>query len=267
MSVENNVPRAVDGILSFISYLDQHGASEWSLRAVAAFAAAVFLAVRSLIGKPGNVEWHALIHAAVSALGAVMCLCLDIYAAESMTGTPEPIRSIRCEGPLTSLHSIVPAITLGYSVSDMLDGLHLGKDFLMHGGAVAIVFSVVCELGLSHHITPMLLMEISTIPLQFVGATFLSSTQKIVVQLQFVLSFFLVRISLVPYLWFKWIQAFLEEEEKNESGMCFPHFFIYVVVFAGIFFHGLNFYWFVKIIKKVRRKLGQKESMDDSKYD
>jgi hypothetical protein len=51
----------------------------------------------------------------------------------------EPFASLqKCLGPLTSLHRIIPAITQGYAVCDIVNGIHLlskglGPEFLAHG--------------------------------------------------------------------------------------------------------------------------------------
>ena len=43
-----------------------------------------------------------------------------------------------CTGPLTSLHRIIPAITQGYALCDIINGFHListglGPEHLAHG--------------------------------------------------------------------------------------------------------------------------------------
>jgi hypothetical protein len=53
-------------------------------------------------------------------------------SSEALTGTAEPLRSILCHGPLTSLHRIVPAITMGYGVFDIIEGLSHGLDFVSY---------------------------------------------------------------------------------------------------------------------------------------
>lgn len=62
--------------------------------------------------------------------------------------------------PLTSLHRILPAITMGYSVFDMLDGFHLRLDFLLHGGATFLVMALFVQNDVPHLVTSMLLMEV-----------------------------------------------------------------------------------------------------------
>jgi len=51
----------------------------------------------------------------------------------------EPTGSLQeCAGPLTSLHRIIPAITQGYALCDIMQGFHLlstglGPEFIAHG--------------------------------------------------------------------------------------------------------------------------------------
>jgi hypothetical protein len=97
-------------ILRFISLIDRLGAQDWSLRAVGAVSFVTLCIARK---KRGGIDWYALLHAGVTAVGSLMCTHLDLFAAESLTGTPEPTRSCMCKPALTSLHRILPAVTMG----------------------------------------------------------------------------------------------------------------------------------------------------------
>lgn len=91
-----------------------------------------------------------------------MCVYLDYSAATDIRGFPEPQGStLHCLGPLTSLHRILPSITLGYAICDIINGFTLGKDALAHGFATFMVMSLFIGHGASHIMTPMLLMEVS----------------------------------------------------------------------------------------------------------
>ena len=83
--------------------------------------------------------------------------------------------------------------------------------------------------------------QVSTIPLQFVGASFLPPAAKLIVQVTFSLLFFIIRIILVPIIWMRWISAFYQLEQRGNV-TCFPHYFIYLVWIFGVLFHGLNLY-------------------------
>mmetsp|Transcript_2000 Transcript_2000/g.4249 ORF Transcript_2000/g.4249 Transcript_2000/m.4249 type:complete len:298 (-) Transcript_2000:106-999(-) len=264
-------------ILRFISVLDDYGASTWNLRAVA-FISAICLYGTYKVGrtgpggaKLGNVCWEGLLHAIISGVGAAICVYLNEFAAEEISGVSEPLRSIRCDGeagaggggPLTSLHRILPAITLGYGMCDILEGLDLGRDFLLHATALVLVMGTVCELGVSHTVTPMLIMELSSIWLNLVSASFISEAASVSFQALFALTFFVVRILIVPYIWLEWVITLLNED-RDGNDLCFPRYFIYLVLVFGVIFNGLNFYWMYKIIRKVRRKITGVEKMAEA---
>ena len=152
-------------ILLFISLIDDWGGRTVSLFAVGAVTFALLLIVRVVAGKYRGVDWYALLHALVSGIGSLMATYLEVYASERLTGIPEPLRSCQCQGPLTSLHRLLPAITMGYATFDFLDGLTLGLDFMLHGAATLLVMSVYVFANAPQVVTPMLLMEVSTINL------------------------------------------------------------------------------------------------------
>ena len=152
-------------ILSFIAKLDEWGAATVDLRLLGVVTFFVLLLVRVTMGKHRGVDWYALLHALVTGLGSLMTTYLDVFAAEALTGIAEPLRSSQCHPPLTSLHRMLPAITMGYSSFDFLDGLTLGLEFALHGAATLFVMTVYVLLHAAHIITPMLVMEVSTINL------------------------------------------------------------------------------------------------------
>ncbi len=264
--------------LSLIGVLDSYGAKTWNLRAVAAASAVVLYATYRLgrsggksssNAKVGGVCWEGLLHATLSGVGSAICVYLNHFAAVDISGESEPLRSIRCDGddasslPLTSLHRILPAITLGYGLCDILEGLDLGRDFLLHATALVIVMGTCCEMGYSHTVTPMLLMEISSIFLNLSSATFISETTSVVFQLLFASSFFVIRIWIVPYIWLEWVWTLVREEREGRA-ICFHWSFKYFTIFFGFIFNGLNFYWMYKIIRKIKRKLSGKEKMAEA---
>lgn len=152
-------------ILSLISQLDDWGARTVSLLGVGAVTFVVLLTIRVSMGKYRGVDWYALLHALVSGIGALLATYLDIFASETLTGIPEPLRSCQCHGPLTSLHRVLPAVTMGYATFDFFDGLTLGIDFAMHGAATLLVMVIYVGANAPQLVTPMLLMEVSTINL------------------------------------------------------------------------------------------------------
>lgn len=247
---------------------------KWNYRLIALLCGILWYAIYRIAGNKYGIHWYALMHSIISSFFAVICIYLDIFAAENISGTSEPLRTIRCEGPLTPLHSFLPTITLGYAFSDILYGLSSSgsSDVLIHGVGMGSVLIIVCELGIQHTITPMILMELSSIPLNLYEAYFLSPNAKVVVLILFAILFALIRVLFVPYMWIRFLWTFYEEIFKGKSkdavavgderdGVitdgCFPDNFIYIILTFGLLFHGLNFFWFGKIIKKIYRRINR----------
>ena len=117
-------------LLQWIDELDRYGARTWNFAHVVVLTALILGAIRVGIKKQWNVDWYSVLHAAVTGYGSAVCVYLSVFAAEQLTGSKEPLRSIQCQGPLTSLHRLLPAITAGYGLFDIIEGLHLGMDFV-----------------------------------------------------------------------------------------------------------------------------------------
>ena len=240
--------------LSWIQILDDYGAQTWNLRLVGLTACGVFLCIRLLLAKKAGVDWYAFTHALVSASGAIVCVYLDHFASEIITGTPEPLRSCEfCAVPLTSLHRILPAITMGYSLFDLLDGFTLGVDFILHGAATLAVMIYFCETS-PQIVVPYLLMEVSTPFLTVIRAEFFNDLVAALNLALFAGMFFLCRIVLTPYLWYELMKVMYRVHQTDTFRACFPRGFAVFSVVLGIFFHCLNSFWFYKIVRKAVRK-------------
>jgi hypothetical protein len=242
-------------LLRGISYLDHWGAWTWSLRNVAITTAIVLGCVRLVLKKYRGIDWYAFIHAVVSASGSLACLYLDFASSQQLTGIPEPLRSLQCHGPLTSLHRILPAITMGYSIFDFFDGLTISIDFVIHGAVTFSVMAFFIKLQAPHIMAPMLFMEGSTIFLTVVKADFFPNVIVMLNQACFVVAFFLCRIVVVPYFWYHLMIEMYQQRNDIRFQQCFPSYFTYACFFFGMFYNILNTYWFFKIVRKARRKI------------
>jgi hypothetical protein len=80
----------------------------------------------------------------------------------------------------------------------------------------------------------------------------------------FVLTFFVFRIFLCPYLWWEIYKTTWEHHDNPSSQACLPWHFTYVAFLFGMFYNCLNAFWAYKIILKVIRKLTGKEKVKDS---
>lgn len=152
-----------------------------------------------------------------------------------------------------------------------------------------------CEVGVPEIIVPMLMMEvsqevgsqgfifknnvvqlaqwplfllasfvqISTINLCLMRATFLNDHLVTINIICFVVSFFIFRIILCPYLWWGIFSTTWEHRNNPTSQACLPWHFKYVVFVFGMFFNCLNAFWFYKIIRKFHRKLTGREAIKE----
>ena len=233
-------------------------------RIIASSSAIFWTAVRLLLGKTGSVDWYAVLHAVITAIGSILCIYFDLHASEiDPKGTPEPLRSIRCASALTVLHTLLPIVSLGYAVHDLVDGIYLKRaDFFAHGLFLMVCLVIVCEMGAPHLVVAGLVMELSTLPLNLLKVQWSRPSYMLANATVLVLTFFLGRIVAFPWLWARWIDTFREEHAKGEP-MCYPSHFIYIVVAFGSVFHVLNFYWFALIVRGIWRKLhGKKPRLD-----
>ena len=121
-------------LLSFVqSFDDLTGAPKWaqSSRLVGLATAAVLFVVHTIIGKKYGINWNSFVHASVVGSMSAVAVWINVYAAESLTGTSEPLGQVLCQGPLTTFHSIVPAVTMGYGFFDIAEGMRIAKtDFV-----------------------------------------------------------------------------------------------------------------------------------------
>lgn len=120
--------------LGLIQYCDDlTGAESWAKSSVKIgfFTVIALTIVHKILGRKMEVNWPSFVHAVFVGLMSFVASWLNIFAAEALTGTPEPLGGVLCRGPLTTWHSIVPAITMGYGIFDLQEGIRLGKtDFV-----------------------------------------------------------------------------------------------------------------------------------------
>ena len=241
--------------LSAISVLDEHGAWTWNLLHVGMVTFLALGSVRITMGHWHGVDWYAFLHAIVSTLGSFVALFLDYSASEKLTGMQEPLRSVLCHGPLTSLHRILPAITMGYSIFDIIDGLALSPDFLFHGCITFIVMAVFVHVDAPHMIAPFLFMELSTPFLNLMRADFLSPDAAVINQACFTLGFFISRLVVVPRFWADLVYHMWQNRTEPDFTNCYPGWLLPFTFVFGMFFNILNVYWFRKIVRKAIRRI------------
>lgn len=235
---------------------DNNGANEWSPYGVAAVSCSFFWAIKMTMKKWRNVEWYGFAHSFVTGMGALVVLYLDLFAAEELNGIGEPLAAATCHEPLTSLHKVIPAITMGFAILDILDGLSIGIDFLLHGMATFSVMAFFISHDKPQIVAPFLLMEVSTIFLSFIRMD-LPDRWVILVQAIFTSLFFISRIVIMPMVHFRVTRDMFLAPGSD----CHPPYMKYGVLLFGLFFDCLNCFWFYKIMGKVRRKFLGKEKL------
>ena len=119
-------------LVSTIHWIDNSfGTHEWTTRQVALVSLISLGLIKALTQEKYGVKWYIVWFAIVSGYLSLICVCLNVFAATELTGTSEPLRSILCQGPLTSLHRHVPAMTVGFGVFDLIEGYTHGTvDFV-----------------------------------------------------------------------------------------------------------------------------------------
>jgi hypothetical protein len=138
------------------------------------------------------------------------------------------------------LHRIIPAITQGYAICDIINGFRLGPEFLAHGIATFSVAAIFNENNASHILTPMLIMEISTVVLAILRANFFTPTMQLITQASFALSFFVCRILISPVVYYNiCLHMFTKSKEMGE---CFHDIIFYSTIIFGLFFQCLNLF-------------------------
>ena len=123
---------------------------------------------------------------------------------------------------------------------DIINGFRLGPAFLAHGVATFSVMSIFNENDASHIITPMLIMEISTIVLAVLRANFFTPLMQLLTQASFAILFFISRIIISPRVHFEICS--LMNSNLGEMENCMPKLIFYMSVLFGLFFHGLNLF-------------------------
>lgn len=257
-------------ILEYAKTIDAYYDENTSYKTVALIAAIFFLTLRlSPLKRKHDFDLDGFVHAFITGIGSAMCVYLDYFVAEELSGTSEPLGMMRCQKPLTNLHMILPAITLGYSICDIINGLtmNLPKEFLAHGVVTFAASALYCENQMQQFATHMLVMELSTILLTLCKVEIFGPLTQGIIQLSFALMFFLCRVLAAPYIWFQIISTYYKESLINNGEFCFASYMICMNFITGLFFHCLNSYWFYKIVRKIQKNLFGNMEIQDTKVE
>lgn len=135
---------------------------------------------------------------------------------------------------------LVPIITCTYGIFDIFHAYRCKKgfDFIFHGIYVLLSALVAIRYKILHWAYPELLLETSSIFLTFFKCGSWA-------RLLFVLTFFVYRMIIFPYVCFRLIENMDITWDFNPSCLKFKFLLI-------VFIHCLNLFWFQKIAKKIK---------------
>ena len=150
---------------------------------------------------------------------------------------------LSCSYKPTYVDNIVPMITLAYGVFDILHGVKDGWEHFFHGIFLTATCLYLYAVGELHYLTFALLMETSSIFLN------LRPLKAFWIDMAFALLFFIYRWIICPLGWTKFILGGYSEDN------CVRYETWLVVLCGGIFFHGLNIHWGIKIMFKILKKI------------
>ena len=169
---------------------------------------------------------------------------------------PQPEASFLCEFDHSSFWSVViPRISLGYAVHDILDGV-VQKDlpFFLHGvGLGGMLLYMEYQSVTSVAVYP-LTMEISTIFFTLRGLNWRNSMLNDMFDVLFAITFLLLRFIILN----KWLFSYLLmglTSNRAMWGSCMSDNVLKVVAFIGLFFNLLNIYWGKTLVYKIRQKI------------
>ncbi|WP_153301581.1 TLC domain-containing protein [Endozoicomonas arenosclerae] len=136
---------------------------------------------------------------------------------------------------------VLPLITFGYAAWEIIDSIAVGSTaFLIHGTTIFVTCSTFCALGRIHLVADGLIVEFSTIYLNFLR-------YHPAIRVMFAASFFIFRWGIFPYEWAKFaLTVYRGEAEYENSDIINP-----VVITSGGIFNTLNFYWGMFIIYRM----------------
>ena len=120
------------------------------------------------------------------------------------------------------------------------------------------------EYDVGEIIVPTLLMEISTPFLAFTKFELLGAVPMSLNLVLFVISFFIFRVLICPYLMWEIFITVVQERNNPASEDCLPWHFAYIVFVFSMFFNCLNAYWACEIMLRIKRKIFDGEKLTEN---
>lgn len=193
-------------------------------------------------------DFRMWVHSFVMGLGAAAFVAYET----SMEEVVEPERSVLCMPPSSFAAWALPAAELGYALHDLRDALQTGKaSFILHGVFVGGFLALTFALGVAHHSTFVLSIHGSSVFLNMRRIDF-GPRGNAAVDAAFAISFFVLRLLLLPALWALFLYHVWFGSDSSKWGPCMLGGRVIPIAAAGgLILHGLNFYWGWLIVKKL----------------
>lgn len=189
-------------------------------------------------------------HAVISGLGS-------LYVVWYEPGpVPQPLASFVCEFTTTSrVAMIIPRLSLGYAVHDMLDGIQKQDlAFTMHGIGLGGVLLYMELSGFTSIAVYPLLMEISSIFYNMRALNWNNSVLNDILDVSFAVSFLWVRFILMNKYLITYLYMGLTTD-PTAWGSCMNYTVLKVVFLFWLLFFSLNCYWGKFLLKKMKRRI------------
>ena len=154
-----------------------------------------------------------VIHSSVVGAGAI-----GVTVLEAGLDVVEPARSYICLPPTSMLAWALPLIELGYALHDLLSALRLGNQpFIVHSVITSSLLTLCCCLGVSHHMSRVLVVHISTVFLHLRRVDFGPIVNSLI-DVCFAVSFWALRLILLPWWWYlMMVHATRSEPSRHEE--------------------------------------------------
>ena len=205
------------------------------------------------IDRSKNVYLHSIVHHTLTSI----CACY-VWRLEETTSIGEPERSYLCLEPISFVSKTIPSVSLGYGFIDLLDGLRRNdRSVIVHGTLMCLGLASLLAAGVAHHTVRLYVINLSSIFLNLRSIDMGSKTKNMIVDVLFVVTFFLLRCILLPIWWTRFLYRGLLLSDAT-WGRCMSRIVIFGSLVGGVVLHSLNGYWMYHIVRKARDRYASK---------
>ena len=167
----------------------------------------------------------------------------------------EPQASFQCEPPPSFLSWALPAAEMGYAVHDLRDAMRIGNpSFIFHGAFVGSFLALMFYLQVAHHITVVFTVHLSSVFLNLRRVDF-GMRGNTAVDVGFAASFVVLRLLFLPILWLLFLRHAYQTVPSTWGACMLGGSVVPLAILGGVLLHGLNAYWGVQIVLRVRARV------------